>query len=52
MIFNGVTYEQLSAARVDSPFEGDSVLSPSGELVISHSQVERMEGRWAMWFEK
>ena len=35
MIFNGATYEQLRAIVVDSPFEGDSVLSPSGELVIS-----------------
>ena len=35
MIFNGTTYEQLPAVVVDSPFEGDSVLSPSGEVVIS-----------------
>ena len=35
MIFNGTTYEQLRAIIVDSPFEGDSVLSPSGRLVIS-----------------
>ena len=35
MIFNGQTYEQLKQVVVDSPFEGDSVLSPSGQLVIS-----------------
>ncbi len=35
MIFNGQVYEQLPAVIVDSPYEGDSVLSPSGELVIS-----------------
>jgi len=35
MIFNGVQYEQLPAQHVDSPYEGDSVLSPSGRLVIS-----------------
>ena len=35
MAFNGTTYEQLNAVVVDSPFEGDSVLSPSGKLVIS-----------------
>jgi hypothetical protein len=35
MIFNGATYEQLPAKVVDSPFEGDSVLSPSGQLVVS-----------------
>jgi len=35
MVFNGTTYEQMNAAVVDSPFEGDSVLSPSGKLVIS-----------------
>lgn len=35
MLFNGQTYEQLKQVVVDSPFEGDSVLSPSGQLVIS-----------------
>jgi len=35
MINNGQNYEQLTATVVDSPFEGDSVLSPSTELVIS-----------------
>lgn len=35
MIFNGQVYEQLPAVIVDSPYEGDSVLSPSGQLVIS-----------------
>ena len=35
MIFNGVTYEQLTPDVADSPFEGDSVLSPSTRLVIS-----------------
>jgi len=35
MIFNGATYEQQDAVVVDSPYEGDSVLSPSSRLVIS-----------------
>ncbi len=35
MINDGQNYVQLSATVVDSPFEGDSVLSPSTELVIS-----------------
>jgi hypothetical protein len=35
MINDGQNYVQLSATVVDSPFEGDSVLSPSANLVIS-----------------
>lgn len=35
MIFNGTTYEPLKAVIVDSPYEGDSVLSPSSQLVAS-----------------
>ncbi|MFO0750702.1 MAG: hypothetical protein U1F43_34285, partial [Myxococcota bacterium] len=35
MIFNGSVYEQLPAVIVASPFEGDSVMSPSGRLVLS-----------------
>lgn len=35
MIFNGQVYEQLPAVIVESPFEGDSVMSPSGTLVMS-----------------
>ena len=35
MIFNGTTYEQLPSLVVDSPFEGDAVLSPSSRLVIN-----------------
>ena len=35
MVFNGTSYEQQKALIVESPFEGDSVLSPSGGLVIS-----------------
>ena len=35
MIFDGSRYVQLPAKVVDSPFEGDSVLSPSGRLVVS-----------------
>ncbi len=35
MFFNGTSYDQLEQVIVDSPFEGDSVLSPSGEVVIS-----------------
>jgi len=35
MIFNGTTYEQLRSVILDSPYEGDSVLSPSSEIVVS-----------------
>ena len=35
MGFNGVQYEPMDQVIVDSPFEGDSVLSPSGRLVAS-----------------
>jgi hypothetical protein len=35
MIYNGATYEQLPETIVDSPYEGDSVLSPSSQLVVS-----------------
>ncbi|MEM6990918.1 MAG: PPC domain-containing protein, partial [Myxococcota bacterium] len=35
MIFNGTTYEPLDPIVVDSPYEGDSVLSPSSGLVVS-----------------
>jgi hypothetical protein len=35
MVFNGTTYEQFDSVVVESPFEGDSVLSPSGRVVIS-----------------
>ncbi|MGE0789033.1 MAG: hypothetical protein AB7S26_25395 [Sandaracinaceae bacterium] len=35
MVFNGTTYEGQEAVVVPSPFEGDSVLSPSGTLVSS-----------------
>ena len=35
MIFNGATYEQQPEVIVESPYEGDSVLSPSGRAVIS-----------------
>ncbi|MEE2786465.1 MAG: hypothetical protein VX589_03935 [Myxococcota bacterium] len=35
MIFDGRQYVQLPAKVVGSPFEGDSVLSPSGRLVVS-----------------
>ncbi|RMG19331.1 MAG: lamin tail domain-containing protein [Deltaproteobacteria bacterium] len=35
MIFNGSTYEPQKAIIVDSPYEGDSVLSPSAQLVVS-----------------
>ncbi len=35
MIFNGSTYEPLPPTIVDSPYEGDSVLSPSTRLVAS-----------------
>ena len=35
MIHDGTRYVQLPAKVIDSPFEGDSVLSPSGRLVVS-----------------
>jgi hypothetical protein len=35
MVFGGSTYSQLPEVIVDSPYEGDSVLSPSGRVVIS-----------------
>ncbi len=35
MVFTGSTYQQLPAVIVDSPYEGDSVLSPSTQLVVS-----------------
>jgi len=35
MLFDGSKYEPLEPVIVDSPFEGDSVLSPSGKLVGS-----------------
>jgi hypothetical protein len=35
MVFDGSSYQQLPAVIVDSPYEGDSVLSPSTQLVIS-----------------
>jgi hypothetical protein len=35
LVHNGDTWVQKSAVIVDSPFEGDSVLSPSGKMVVS-----------------
>jgi hypothetical protein len=35
MVFNGTTYDTKPAVVVDSPYEGDSVLSPSARLVVS-----------------
>ena len=35
MIFNGTSYEQKPQVIVESPFEGDSVLSPSAKMVAS-----------------
>jgi hypothetical protein len=35
MVFNGTTYDPMTATVVDSPYEGDSVLSPSARLVVS-----------------
>jgi hypothetical protein len=35
MVFNGTTYDPLPPTVVDSPYEGDSVLSPSARLVAS-----------------
>ncbi len=44
MIFNGTNYEQLDHVIVDSPYEGDSVLSPSSKLVTSRLASENGEG--------
>jgi hypothetical protein len=35
MVFDGNNWSQKPAVVVDSPYEGDSVLSPSGKMVIS-----------------
>ncbi|HWM86027.1 MAG TPA: hypothetical protein VNO33_09320 [Kofleriaceae bacterium] len=35
MVFNGTTYAPMTATVVDSPYEGDSVLSPSARVVAS-----------------
>jgi hypothetical protein len=35
MVFNGTEYDPQEQVIVESPFEGDSVLSPSGRLVVS-----------------
>ncbi|MFU8802542.1 MAG: hypothetical protein ACNA8W_01920 [Bradymonadaceae bacterium] len=35
LVFDGSTWEQKDAVVVKSPYEGDSVLSPSGRLVTS-----------------
>ena len=35
MVFTGTQYEPHTAIVVDSPYEGDSVLSPSSQLVVS-----------------
>ena len=35
MIFDGTTYDPMDPIIVDSPYEGDSVLSPSSRLVVS-----------------
>ena len=35
LVFSGTEWTQKPAVIVDSPFEGDSVLSPSGRMVIS-----------------
>ncbi len=35
MVFDGSRYQQLPAVIVESPYEGDSVMSPSGSMVIS-----------------
>jgi hypothetical protein len=43
MIFDGTTYQPQDAIIVDSPYEGDSVLSPSSELVAS--RLAGPEGR-------
>lgn len=35
LVFDGSSWDQKEAVVVNSPYEGDSVLSPSGRLVIS-----------------
>ena len=43
MVFDGTRYQQLRETIVDSPYEGDSVLSPSSRLV--GSRLAGPEGR-------
>ena len=43
MLFDGTKYEPLDPVIVESPFEGDSVLSPSGKLV--GSRIAGPEGK-------
>ena len=43
MIFDGTRYQPMRETIVDSPYEGDSVLSPSGRLV--GSRLAGPEGR-------
>lgn len=35
LVFDGEDWDQKEAVEVDSPYEGDSVLSPSGRIVVS-----------------
>ena len=35
LVFDGQNWDQKDAITVNSPYEGDSVLSPSGQMVIS-----------------
>ena len=35
IVFDGSTWDQKEAVIVNSPYEGDSVMSPSGKMVIS-----------------
>ena len=48
MIFDGRQYIQLPAKVVGSPFEGDSVLSPSGRLVVSRLAGGEDNSNWGM----
>ncbi len=35
LVFNGADWDQKESVTVNSPYEGDSVLSPSGQMVVS-----------------
>jgi len=44
LVFDGAGWEQKEAITVNSPYEGDSVLSPSGRLVVSRFAGANGEG--------
>lgn len=40
LVFDGSSYDAQTRIRVDIPFEGDTVISPSGRLLISRARGE------------